>query len=230
MATGAVIGAVVGSVGQAIAADKAEGAQTDAANLAIQQQRETLASQEKIAAQQQATTEKFFNIQRDDLAPYREAGAKAMAQMEKMLYGSPEDVNAGLVNTPGYQFRYDQGLKSLQASQAATTGTLSGRATLEAQRYGQDYASNEFSNEFGRLQSIANNGQTASAQGGAMSASGQINTSLAALSTATGVEGTNIGNLYNKIGDAQATSYISQGKYFNDGATAVGDYYTLKGG
>jgi hypothetical protein len=72
---------------------------------------------------------------------------------------------------PGYQFRMQEGLKALQGS-AAARGSLNSGATLKAiSRYGQDYASNEYANaygrEFNRLSTIANLGQNSAAQTGA---------------------------------------------------------------
>jgi hypothetical protein len=45
---------------------------------------------------------------------------------------------------PGYQARLNEGMKSLQNSQAAQGGLLSGNAIRGGIEYGQDYASNEF--------------------------------------------------------------------------------------
>lgn len=51
---------------------------------------------------------------------------------------------------PSYQFRYEQGLDALERQQAQTGNSLSGGAAIEAQKYGQDYASTEFNNVFSR--------------------------------------------------------------------------------
>jgi hypothetical protein len=76
---------------------------------------------------------------------------------------------------PGYQFRMQEGQKAIERSAAARGGLNSG-ATLKAlSRYGQDFASNEYTNaynrfnsdrdrRFNRLSSLAGIGQTASGQ------------------------------------------------------------------
>ena len=53
-------------------------------------------------------------------------------------------------NDPGYQFRLQQGLKALQNSAAASGTLLSGGTGKALQRYGQDYASNEYGNVYNR--------------------------------------------------------------------------------
>jgi hypothetical protein len=58
---------------------------------------------------------------------------------------------ADLQNEPGYQFRLAEGEKALDHSAAARGGALSGAAVKAAQRYGQDYASGEFTNAFNRF-------------------------------------------------------------------------------
>lgn len=53
---------------------------------------------------------------------------------------------------PGYQFRLSEGMKALDRSAAARGGLLSGGTLKGIQRYGQDMASQEFTNAFNRYQ------------------------------------------------------------------------------
>lgn len=69
------------------------------------------------------------------------------------------DPNAYLQSLPGYQARYEQGSKMVENAQSGRA--LGGRAVKELQRYGQDYASNEYNNEYNRLMGMANLGSTA---------------------------------------------------------------------
>ena len=62
---------------------------------------------------------------------------------------------------PGYQFRLDNTNSTIDRYQAAGRVT-GGRAIKEAQRYGQDFASNEFGNSLGRLYTLAGFGPVAS--------------------------------------------------------------------
>jgi hypothetical protein len=72
---------------------------------------------------------------------------------------------------PGYAFRMSEGMKGLERSAAARGGLLSGSMLKGIQRYGQDMASQEYTNAFNRyqtnraaqlnpLQSLAGVGQT----------------------------------------------------------------------
>lgn len=76
---------------------------------------------------------------------------------------------------PGYQFRLSEGINALNRTAAARGGLMSGTALKEAERYGQDYASNEYNNAFNRywqqrnqllnpLQSLLGQAQTSAGQ------------------------------------------------------------------
>ena len=104
---------------------------------------------------------------------------------------------------PGYQFRLSEGLKALDRTAAQRGGLVSGGALKAAERYGQDYASNEYQNAFNRyyqerqnmmapLQSLAGVGQTTAQQ----------------LGQSAGQYGTNVGNLLTGAGAAQAAGTI----------------------
>jgi len=75
--------------------------------------------------------------------------------------GGGEGGGFNLEETPGYQFRFGQGMQALDRSAAASGNRLSGRAIKAAQRFGQGIASDEFTNQYNRLANIAGLGQTA---------------------------------------------------------------------
>jgi len=77
---------------------------------------------------------------------------------------------------PGYEFRFREGQRALERGAAAAGGLLSGGFARRAMRYGQDYASQEYSNVYNRIANIAGLGQVGS----------QIS-SNAALSTGAGM-------------------------------------------
>lgn len=68
---------------------------------------------------------------------------------------------SSLQQSPGYQFRFQEGLNSLDQSAAARGGLLSGRHVRSATQYGQDYASGEYNNRFNQLQALSGGGQSA---------------------------------------------------------------------
>ena len=59
---------------------------------------------------------------------------------------------------PGYNFRFNEGMRGLERGAAARGGLLSGGFGRAAIRYGQDYASNEYTNVYNRISNIAGMG------------------------------------------------------------------------
>lgn len=121
---------------------------------------------------------------------------------------------------PGYQFRMDEGQNALESSASARGGVLNGGTAKALERYGQDYASGEYSNaynrfnndrttRFNRLSSLAGTGQTAV--------------------TNVGVLGTNAANNIagNTIdaGNARAAGIVGQNNAITGGLQTLGNYY-----
>lgn len=133
---------------------------------------------------------------------------------------SRDFTNADFEKDPGYEFRRTEGQRALEGSAAARTGVQNGRTLKELERYGQDYASGEFSNaynrfnadrtsRFNRLATVAGLGQTAT------------NTGVAAgANTANNVSDNIIGQA-----NAAAAGRVGQANAVNDGLTTLGDFY-----
>lgn len=113
---------------------------------------------------------------------------------------------------PGYQFRMDEGMRGVQGGAAARGNLLSGAAQKALQKYGQDYASNEFSNayqrdtanktnQYNRLAGIVNSGQGASNQ----------------ISNAAGQYAQNTASNNAALGNAQAAGAIGQANAWSNG-------------
>lgn len=176
--------------------------QADSANNAANKQAQAANRANAVANQQ-------WQQQRLDNEPWRQAGIGALSQMQDPSFQQSFNYQ-GFQKDPGYQFRMDEGMKALQAS-AAAKGSLNSGATLKAlTRYGQGVASEEYNNaynrftndqtnRFNRLASLAGLGQTANSQ------------------TAAG--GQNYANAYaqNQMGAANAASAasIAQGNAIN---------------
>ena len=73
---------------------------------------------------------------------------------------------------PGYDFRFNEGMRGLERGAAARGGVLSGGFGRKAIRYGQDYASNEYSRVYDRIARIAGIGSSAAGQSGVFSMQG----------------------------------------------------------
>lgn len=211
MVAAAVIGsAVVGGAVASSGAKKAAGAQVQAGQ------------------ESNATQLAMYNQTRDDQEPWRKAGETALGQMNAgMVQGG--DFNrdftiADFNKDPGYDFRMQEGQRALDASASARGGVLGGAALKATQRYGQDYASNEYgnaynrfnadrTNRFNRLSSLAGVGQTA-------------NNVIAGVGQNTAY---NIGQTQQGMGNARASGYIGQSNAISGAANTMGNFAMYQG-
>jgi len=203
MATGAIAaGTVAGGALSYLGSKKASGAQQAAAQQA--------AAANKDAAKAQM---EMFRQTRKDLAPYRQAGTTGLTRYQDLLYGKPIKDAAGNVagyekpdyslftESPGYQFRVDEGQRALERS-AAAKGSLQSGATLKAlTKYGQGVAGQQYDQYLNRLQGLAQSGQNAATQTGSFgqAAAGQYGNMM----------GRSAQNLQD-IGTARASGYAGQ--------------------
>lgn len=121
---------------------------------------------------------------------------------------------------PGYQFRMDEGSRAVENTALARGGFFSGRAGKELERFGQDYASGEYSNaynrfnndrttRFNRLATLAGVGQTAT------------NTGIASGANSAN----NISDLIVGRANATAAGRVGQANAFNEGVQTLGNLY-----
>lgn len=160
-----------------------------------------------------------FERQNELQAPFREAGVRALPELEAASRYTPFGMGQFQAD-PGYNFRMSEGMKGLERSAAARGGLLSGGTLKGIQRFGQDLGSQEYQNAFNRyqternarlnpLQSLAGMSQTATNQ---LGAAGQN-------------YATNAGNALGAAGQAQASGYMGManaasgglGQYLNYG-------------
>ena len=192
--SGWVAGAtVVGSLVGASASRKAASTQAAAADRAAD------------VSQQQ------YEQTREDLAPYRAAGVKALGKLEGMadytLFG-PEQFS----KDPGYGFRLAEGQKALDRQAAARGGFISGGALKAAQRYGQEMGSQEYTNAFNRYQ-IERNAKLGPYQ----SLAGVGQTTANQLGQFGAANAANVGNLMTGGAAAQAAGYVGQANALTGG-------------
>ena len=141
-------------------------------------------------------------------------------------------------NDPGYQFRLAQGDQAIQRAAAAGGGAFSGGTLKALSRYGQDYASNEYSNVYNRAltgyNTNVNTGLNSFLTNFNAYNTGQGNTfnrlaSLAGMGqTATGQLGqlgqssaANIGNLLTGQGNAAAAGALGSASAVNSGLNSI---------
>ena len=181
------------------ASSRAAGAQSAAALQSAQIQ----AQQAQAAREQQ---ERFFNIAKAGYDPYSQFGQEATNRYATLMGLRPGEGSGSLMEMPtraqieldpGYEFRFSQGMRGVNASAAAKAGLQSGAALKAAERFGAGEASQEYGNAYERFMRNRNN-QIAMLQGG-------VGTGLTAAqgmgNLATGT-GTNIANTM--IGAGQA--------------------------
>ena len=93
--------------------------------------------------------------------PYEEAGRSGLNLLQQYLTGDPSTVQNRLEQSPGYQFRLNQGQNSIQNLLASRGGLKSGAAMKALEEYAQGTASQEFGNQVGYLQGLTEIGRTA---------------------------------------------------------------------
>lgn len=121
---------------------------------------------------------------------------------------------------PSYDFRMSEGQNALESSAAARGGLLNGGTIKALTRYGQDFASNEYSNaynrfnadrtqRFNRLSALAGTGQ-------------QATNTTATLGANTA---NNVAESQLQAGNARAANAINTGNAVNNTASSLGQFY-----
>jgi hypothetical protein len=105
--------------------------------------------------------ERAYQQQRADLAPQRQLGQESSNMLRDIYVRGDRD----FTQSPGYQFRVDEGRKAMERSAAARGMLNSGGMLRQLQEYGQGAASQEYGNQFNRLAHLAGLGAGPTAQG-----------------------------------------------------------------
>ena len=139
----------------------------------------------------------------EQLAPYSQAGQRAVGRYENLLQNPQE-----IYNTPGYQFRLNEGLTNLQRQKAAGGMLRSGATLADITRYAQDYATSEYDKALAREAPLISTGA----------------------STAGGLAG-GLADLYSTSGQVSASRELGQGKATQDYLQTLGNIWgTAAGG
>lgn len=213
-AVAAVGGAVIGSQG----AKSAARTQARAAEAATAEQR------------------RQFDLTREDLRPYREAGTLSLADLLRgtgLREGgtgyeggdltrrfSVADFWADPVTSLGYQSGLDEGRLGLERLSPLTTGRDSGAALKELTRFGTDYTgrkaaesqgrfTSDQSNIFNRLAALAGLGQSSTTQGAALGQNAA----------------NNISGIMTGAGDVGAASRIAQANAWSGGLQNIANWW-----
>lgn len=172
----AAVGTIGGAVISGSAANKAANTQAAAANRAADLQMQ----------QYQQT--------REDQTPWREAGGAAIKSLAEMLKPGYDHTTS-----PGYQFRFGEGMRAVEGSAASRGMLMSGGTLKDLTRFGQGVAADDFNDQFNRTASVAAGGQ-------------QVNSQLGSLGMAA-AQGA--GNAMMGAANARASGYMGQANAIN---------------
>jgi hypothetical protein len=195
------VGALAGGMISANAAKNAAKTQADAANQATQLQRDQ------------------FDRAAELNEPWRQAGIGALNKLTTASDYTPFGMDQFQAD-PGYAFRMSEGQKALERSAAARGMQLSGAMLKGTQRFGQDLASQEYTNAFNRyqteraaklqpLQALAGIGQSATNQ----------------VTNAGQNYATNAGDMMTSGAAARASGYVGGANALNSALGSAGNSY-----
>ena len=193
MAAAVVGSALIGSRSSSKAADVQAGAANQAADLQREQ----------------------FERQVELQAPFREAGVRALPELEAASRYTPFGMDQ-FQQDPGYAFRMSEGMKGLERSAAARGGLLSGGTLKGIQRFGQDLGSQEYMNAFNRYQTERN-----ARLNPLQSLAGMSQTSTNQLGAAGQAMASGVGEALGAAGQARASGYMGQANALSG---ALGQY------
>jgi len=167
----------------------------------------------------QDAQERMFNKQVELQEPFRQAGIGALNKLIPLTDYTKFGMDQ-FTQDPGYAFRLSEGMKALDRTAAARGGLLSGATLKGAERYGQDLASQEYTNAFNRYQ-IERNAQLNPLQ----SLAGVGQTATGALTNAAQQFGAQTGQNLQDIGTARASGYLGGTNALSSAIGQAGQLY-----
>ena len=207
MSVVSAIGSVVGGVLGGNAAKKAAETQANAIREQVAEQR------------------RQFDIQNEQLAPYRQFGYAALnditGRKDFLTSQFGPDQFAQYLD-PSYNFRYEQGQRAAQNAMNAGGGLLSGNTLRGLTEYGQGAASQEYANAFNRFQTERGNIYNTLAGMAGIGQAGQSQANQLASNYMNAQTQLGVG-----LGQAQAAGQIGQANAISGGLQNAGNMYTL---
>lgn len=191
----AVVGStVVGGAIQSRSASKAADAQTQSAEAGIEEQR------------------RQFDAVRELLRPYVETGGTALSQQAALIGVGGEEAQRSAIQAieqgPEFQALTRQGEEAILQQAAATGGLRGGNVQGALAQFRPQVLSQLINQQYGRLGGLAQMGQA----------------SAAGVGSAGMQTGTNVSNLLQQQGAAQAGGALAQGQAWGNVLGGVGQY------
>lgn len=158
--------------------------------------------QARSAAESTAAQERMFNRQVELQEPFRQAGVNALPELVAASRYEPFTM-AKFQADPGYGFRLKEGLRALENSALARGMGQSGATLRGTTRFGQELASDEFTNAFNRYQA-----ERAARLNPLQSLTGMGQSVASTIAGQAGQLGQNIGANIIGAGNARASGYM----------------------
>jgi len=163
--------------------------------------------------------ERMFNRQLQLQEPFRMAGVNALPELIAASRYTPFSMQQFKAD-PGYAFRLQEGLKSLDRSAAARGGLLSGATLKGALRYGQELGSQEYTNAFNRYQA-----ERAAQLNPLQSLAGMGQTTANTLTNVAGQYGQNMAENAAAMGNIRASGYMNTANALTNALGQGVNYY-----
>ena len=170
------------------------------------------------AGTQAAAADRAAELQREQFerqvglqAPFREAGVRALPELETASRYTPFGMKQFTAD-PGYRFRLAEGQKALDRQAAARGGLISGGALKAASRYGQEMGSQEYTNAFNRYQT-----ERQARLNPLQSLAGMAQTSVGQLGQAGQAMATGVGEAGGQAAQARASGYMGGANALSQG-------------
>tara|TARA_R110002073_G_scaffold614_1_gene4875 strand:- start:11423 stop:12127 length:705 start_codon:yes stop_codon:yes gene_type:complete len=184
-----------------------------------------MAAEERMAEKNLEFQREMADQQREDFAPWRDVGQKALDSIwDGVQSGAFEVGNINLEDDPGYRVRMQEGVEAIDASAAARGRLLSGAQQKALTQFGQEQGSKEYANAYAReanKKARQYNILSNLSQGGQSSAAGQAQTTGQLAQTGGNIMA-NTGRAQNvanqNIGAARASGYQNQAQVVNQAA------------
>jgi hypothetical protein len=168
---GAVIGSAVIGGASVMASSKAQSKSA----------KKGMAAEREMADQNIEFQREMADQQRQDFAPWRDIGKKALDSLwAGVQSGAFEPGNINLADDPGYQVRMQEGIDAIDASASARGRLLSGAQNKALTQFGQNQGSKEYAAAYARdanMKANKFNMLSGLSQGGQASAAGQAQAS-----------------------------------------------------
>lgn len=167
--------------------------------------------QSKATDRATAAQERMFNRQVELQEPFRQAGVNALPELIEASRYTPFSMEQ-FQQDPGYAFRLREGLKALDRSAAARGGLLSGNQLRGVTQFGQDLASQEYTNAFNRYQA-----ERAARLNPLQSLAGLGQSNAATMAQQAGQFGQALGQAEATKGNIRASSYMGMANALTGG-------------